>query len=153
MPTLDPLRAAAGTWQATYQLRDPENDLSSDSASRATVAPILGGRFVRIDYTWSDKERPQAGSLLVGWEAATGVVTVAWIDTWHNSDRIMVCTGRVEPDGSLNVRGSYAAPPGPDWGWRTEIRVSANRLHLVMFNVDPNGREELAVNADYARRS
>ena len=153
MHALNPLRAAAGPWRAVYQLRDPAHALSSDSESRATVAPILGGRFVRIDYTWSDKGKPQEGSLLAGYEVATGLVTVAWIDSWHNRDRIMGCTGRVEPDGSLNVRGSYSAPPGPDWGWRTEIRASASRLHIVMFNVDPNGREELAVNADYVRRS
>jgi hypothetical protein len=153
MHALDPLCSAAGTWRATYQLRDPANNLSSDSESRATVTPILGGRFVRIDYTWSDKGKPQEGSLLAGYEAITGIVTVAWIDSWHNSDRIMVCTGRVEPDGSLNVRGSYSAPPGPDWGWRTEIRATAARLQIVMFNVDPDSRETLAVTADYARLS
>lgn len=91
MHALDPLCSAAGTWRATYQLRDPANNLSSDSESRATVTPILGGRF--------------------------------------------------------------SAPPGPDWGWRTEIRATAARLQIVMFNVDPDSRETLAVTADYARLS
>lgn len=153
MHPLDPLRAAAGAWRATYQLRDPEHHLSADSESRAIVTPVLGGRFIRIDYTWSDKGKPQEGSLLAGYEAITGIVTVAWIDSWHNSDRIMVCTGRAEPDGALNVLGSYGAPPGPDWGWRTQVHAGADRLHIVMFNVHPDGREELAVNADYVRVS
>jgi hypothetical protein len=53
MHPLNDLRSAAGTWRATYQLRDPANTLSSDSESRATVTPILGGRedlAVNADY-------------------------------------------------------------------------------------------------------
>jgi len=148
---LDPLRSAAGAWRATYQLRDPGHALSVDSESRATVVPIVGERFVRIDYSWGDRGRPQEGSLLVGCQAASGLLTVAWIDTWHNGDWIMMSTGRAEPEGALNGRGGYAAPPGPDWGWQTEIRASVDRLQVVMFNVDPDGREELAVNADYRK--
>jgi hypothetical protein len=48
------------------------------------------------------------------------------------------------------VRGSYAAPPGPDWGWRTDVTPNAERLRVVMHNVWPEaqgGKEELAVEA------
>ena len=34
----------------------------------------------------------------------------------------MACEGAVEPDWAIAVHGSYAAPPGPDWGWRIFIR-------------------------------
>ena len=89
--------------------------------------------------------------LLGGWEKSTGAVTIAWIDTWHNSDRIMISTGEVNKDGALDVRGTYAAPPNPDWGWHTLLSADEHTLSMVMFNVDPQGYEELAVDAQYRR--
>jgi hypothetical protein len=143
---------AAGSWTATYKLRDPENRISGDSKSTATVTPLLDGRFVRIDYDWEDKGKPQSGSMLIGWEKSTGVATIAWIDTWHNSDRIMISTGDVNKDGAIDVRGTYVtAPAEPDWGWHTLLSVDEDILSMVMFNVDPQGHEELAVDAQYTR--
>jgi Protein of unknown function (DUF1579) len=151
MGAWDQLLNAAGTWRTTYKVRDPGNTFSGDSDSIARVAPVLGERFVRIDYTWSDKGKPQEGSLLAGWEKASGAVTMVWIDTWHNSDRIMVSTGVVTADGALDARGSYSAPPGPDWGWRTQLSATKDTLSMVMFNVSPEGKEDLAVDAQYKR--
>ena len=55
-------------------------------------------------------------------------------------------------DGSAEFSGFYAAPPGPDWGWRIVIRsVSPNELTIVMHNISPEGQEDLAVQIDYAR--
>ena len=151
MGALDNLLEAAGTWKATYQLRDPGNMISGDSDSLARVSSVLSDRFVRIDYTWRDKGKPQEGSLLVGWEKSSGVVTMSWVDTWHNSDRIMVSTGIVGADGTLDARGSYSAPPGPDWGWRTQLSATKDTLSMVMFNVSPEGLEDRAVDARYTR--
>jgi hypothetical protein len=151
MGALDQLLNAAGSWRATYKLRDPGNAFSGDSDSTAHVAAVLGGRFVRIDYTWSDKGTPQEGSILAGWEKSSGAVTMVWIDSWHNSDRIMVLSGVVSDDGTLDARGSYTAPPGPDWGWRTQLFATEDVLSMVMFNVSPEGREDLAVDAQYKR--
>lgn len=151
MSALAPFIRAAGRWHATYKLRDPATSLSCDSESRATVTPMLAGRFVRLDYTWAYEGQSQDGSLLVGHEPATGVVTLAWIDSFHNSDRMMICTGTVDTDGTLNVRGGYAAPPGPDWGWRTRLRATGDHLSMVMFNITPDGQEERAVDAEYLR--
>jgi hypothetical protein len=48
--------------------------------------------------------------------------------------------------------GSYAAPPGPDWGWRITIRsASPAEFQIVMHNISPDGQEDLAVQIDYAR--
>jgi hypothetical protein len=65
--------------------------------------------------------------------------------------KVMACSGRVTDDGGFDVRGSYAAPPGPDWGWRiTMAAVPKSRIEVVMFNVDPAGSaEQLAVRATY----
>jgi hypothetical protein len=50
------------------------------------------------------------------------------------------------------VRGSYAAAPGPDWGWRTVIETAEDdSLRMVMYNLTPDGQEYLAVEAVYRR--
>jgi hypothetical protein len=150
MSVLASLISAAGTWRATYALRDPANALSCDSESLATLTPVLGGRFVRLDYTWAFQGAPQEGSLLIGVEQAAGVATVAWIDSFHNGDRLMPCTGTADA-GGVDVRGTYPAPPGPDWGWRTRLSAAPGLLSMVMFNVTPDGHEDLAVDAQYRR--
>jgi len=158
MAGLGALARLAGEWTATYQLRgDPS--FESDTPSSATVEPLVGGRFVRIDYTWDEidhlKENgPQEGSLLVAFEPepAPGVATVAWIDGWHNDARIMVSAGVLLDNGGVDVRGSYPDKPEyAGWGWRTMLEPTADGWTMTMFNVTPAGEETLAVKADYRR--
>jgi hypothetical protein len=67
-------------------------------------------------------------------------------------NQVMICTGTSEEDGVINVRGSYAAPPGAGWGWRTRIGLSLDaKLYLTMFNVTPDGKDVLAVEGVYVR--
>jgi hypothetical protein len=72
-----------------------------------------------------------------------------WLDSWHVRNDIMVCEGS-ERDAVVFLRGSYAAPLGPDWGWRIEIeREGPSALVIRMFNVTPSGQEALSVLAEY----
>lgn len=152
MSVLEKLMAYAGSWRGNNRLQDPNTNTPEDSSATATLIPVLGGRFMRLDYTWEYLGRPQTGSLLLGYEADADVVTAHWIDTWHMEDKVMVCRGTANGNGEISVLGSFAAPSGPDWGWRTVIRPQANQsLHLVMFNISPDGQEELAVEMDYTR--
>jgi hypothetical protein len=153
MDTLKTLAAAAGSWRGNNVLQDPQFRTRDESVSEATVQPILGGRFVRMDYTWQYQGKPQEGSLLVGADRKTGVVTAYWIDTWHMSDAVMVCTGSISDGAGLSLRGSYAVPGHPDWGWRIELTPSSgDTLRMVMFNIWPEGtREELAMETLYSR--
>ncbi len=151
MASLSFLLERAGSWQGTYHLY-LYPDQHHTSASRATVIPVLGGRFARVDYDWAYDGAPQEGSLLLGAEEATGAVTAVWIDTWHMGDGIMICPGAANEAGAIVVRGSYAAPPGPDWGWRTELAPDGpDGWRLRMINVTPDGQEMLAVEVDFGR--
>jgi hypothetical protein len=151
MSGLDGLAALAGRWQGTSTLQDPNTGGPDESASTAEVTPIIGGRFVRIDYTWSYGGKPQEGSLLLGYQAKAETATGHWIDSFHNGDKVMVCAGTVPADGPFSVRGSYAAPPGPDWGWRIDVLAEGDALRIVHYNIWPEGKEELAVESRYTR--
>jgi hypothetical protein len=67
--------------------------------------------------------------------------------------KVMACAGVVPDAGVIDVRGTYAAPPGPDWGWRIQIEaeLQAGLLVLLMYNVHPDGKEDLAVQATHRR--
>lgn len=158
MTGLEALAANAGRWKATYQLRgDPS--FECDTPTTATLTPILGGRFVRIDYTWDEEDvlqehGPQEGSLLVAYEPGTepepGVATVAWIDSWHNGGRIMLCPGVLLDGGVVDVRGTYPDKPEyAGWGWRTVLTPGDATWSMTMYNTAPDGEEALAVLAEY----
>jgi hypothetical protein len=150
MGPLDALRAAAGNWRGTCTLQDPHSGVADETPSTASVIPTQDG--VRLDYTWSYRGKPQEGSILFGTGGAA--VTARWTDTWHTGSQPMACAG-ASPDGrTLSVRGTYAAPPGPDWGWRIDVIPGGEAPRVVMHNVWPReqgGREDLAVEAVYER--
>src|SRR5688500_14774403 len=117
MNPLNSLLSNTGNWIGTSTLQDPNTRTPEASPSTATVIPVLGGRFVRIDYTWAYQGNLQEGSLLIGYEVAANMVTAYWIDSWHMGDKVKICSGAADKDDSLSVRGSYGAGDGPDWGW------------------------------------
>jgi hypothetical protein len=153
MPGLDTLLACAGHWAGINHLQESPDAPGEDSRSTIDVGAALGGRFVHVDQRWSYHGKVQQGTLLIGFDPDSNVASVHWIDTWHMGHRVMACSGRVTDAGGVDARGSYAAPPGPDWGWRITIEaVPKTRIDLVMFNINPaaaGGAEQLAVRATY----
>ena len=143
--------ALIGEWQGTKQLYlapPPEPALSSPS--RLSVASVAEGSFLQFTYDWTYEGANQSGVLLFGYEEQNAA-SAAWVDSFHMSTKIMSCIGRAA-DRSADFRGSYEAPPGPDWGWRITVRsVSATELQIVMHNISPEGQEDLAVQMGYTR--
>jgi len=152
MTMLDKLAMCEGKWRGTSSLQlDPDSGNLIDSHSTAVITRIAGDRFVRIDYTWSNDDKPQDGSYLIGYIRKTGEVTAHWIDSFHMGSKVMACIGTADDAGVISLLGSYEAPPGPDWGWRTIITPEADSLRILMNNIWPEGREDLAVDARYVR--
>lgn len=143
----------AGEWAGTMclytsWLRDREHS----SESKLTVKPIAQGKFLQLAYDWS-YEGAQEGMLLLGHDAEKNVATAAWVDTWHQSTRVMACTGSRDPSDTITLLGSFEVENSPDWHWRIAITAVADReLQVVMHNISPDGKEDLAVRAEYRRR-
>ena len=151
MVTLDTLLACSGSWTGTNRLHDPHTGSPDESPSTLTITPVLNGRFIRLEYTWTYRRSPQAGTILIGHDKSGNEATAHWIDTWHMGDKVLACRGPIGDNAPLSVVGSYAAPPGPDWGWRTVIAPAEKSLRIVMFNIAPDGQEDLAVEMEYRR--
>lgn len=148
------LAALLGTWRGTNRLWLDPTKPARESESLAIIAEAAHGQFITIQYTWADGDNPQEGLIVLGKETAGNVAQAAWIDSWHMSDKLMVCTGISEPNGTVWVKGEYEAPPGPNWGWQIAIVPEVDgTFRLVMHNITPQGQEMLAVEVIYVRQS
>ena len=141
-----------GNWRGRNKLWLNPDDPHTESQSTASITPVVLGKFLRFDYTWAYQDNPQEGVILFGYEAEENLVTAIWADSWHMGDQFMICHGTLRDNGAVDVSGSYAAAPGPDWGWRTLVKARNEILFsLLMYNITPQGEEQLAVEAVYHR--
>jgi hypothetical protein len=143
-----------GEWSGTNRLYTSwikENPVR-ETDSKATVAFSAQGRFLKIEYDWSFDETKQEGLILLGDEKDTQSVKAFWIDSWHMGDKFMVSEGAQNGSGAISMKGFYAVPDHPDWGWRTVIESkNPDSFKITMYNVSPEGVEELAVEANYKK--
>ncbi|WP_420645319.1 DUF1579 family protein [Candidatus Leptofilum sp.] len=145
------LLALAGSWQGINRLWLDPSKPAQESAGTAVFQPVAQNKFATLNYTWAYKNQSQAGLLLFGQEGEQ--VDAAWVDSWHMQHAMMHCTGEIQSDGGITVLGSYAAPPGPDWGWRLTIQpLSDAQFKFIMHNITPEGEAMLAVEAIYSRQ-
>lgn len=144
------LNDLVGEWKGSNRLHAPWMPQPLQvSKAKATIRSKMNGQFLSIEYTWSFEDRPQEGMLLLGCDAKSDEVQAVWTDSWHSKNVLMLCTGRRDVDGKVSILGHYAVPEHPDWGWRTEIIRKERSFRCVMYNVSPEGKEEIAVETDF----
>ncbi|HWG84997.1 MAG TPA: DUF1579 family protein [Deinococcales bacterium] len=148
---MEALLGLEGDWRGNNRLYYPHDEPAKETESTARVTPVLGGRFLRVDYTWSYQGQPQEGSMLVGHDPKSGKAAIHWIDTWHVGRTVQVSEGTFS-DGTVDALAHYPAPEGPPWGWRTELKpLGADRFAFRMWNIPPGMEEVIAVEAEFSR--
>ena len=146
------LESLVGVWKGTNRLYlswTPKRLKESDST--ATVHSKMNGQFLSVEYTWSFEGEPQEGILILGCDPKSDAVQAVWTDSWHSKDVLMLCNGTIDAGGDISVLGHYAVPENPEWGWRTEIIRTSDSFRYIMYNISPEGTEELAVETDFQR--
>jgi hypothetical protein len=152
MAIIPALAALAGEWKGTNRLHltwMPNPLRESDSTAR--VRPIVGEQSLEIAYTWAYEGTPHEGLLVMTGDEGGKTVRAFWTDSWHSSHVLMFCEGSAGGNGKVSLKGSYAVPDHADWGWRTDIIPSESEFQYVMYNVSPEGIEELAVETTFVR--
>ncbi len=146
------LTELVGRWSGVNRLWVMPGDPVRESETSASVAVAARGALASITYTWAYEGKPQEGVLMVRTESDPDDVGVVWVDSWHTGNKFMLFRNEGGKEGLVEVRGTYAAPPGPDWGWRIVLGAdSADEFRIVMYNITPDGQETLAVEARYTR--
>lgn len=152
MSVSEALGKLVGDWKGSNRLHVPWLEPpANETESNAVVSLKTQGKTLCIEYTWSYEGAPQDGIMLVSQDAKSDAVTMILTDSWHLSHAFMESKGTASENGSVNVKGYYSVPDHPDWGWRTEIVPGENEFRFVMYNVSPEGDEEIAVEGDFTR--
>lgn len=148
------LKDLVGRWQGSNQLWLSPDEPVRQSEGTADVHFGAREAFAIVRYTWADQGQPQDGLLAVRLAPEQSALDGVWIDSWHVGKTFMTLGGEDDRDGGLSLLGSYAAPTGPDWGWRIVISSGGpDELLVRMFNISPEGEVSPAVEARYARVS
>ncbi len=141
-----------GDWKGTNRLHVPwMPEPLKESESRATVRSKMNGQFLSVEYTWAFEGEPHEGMLILGCDPKSDAVQAVWTDSWHSKDVLMLCNGSRTSDGRISVTGQYSVPDHPDWSWRTEIVPQGEKFRYAMYNISPEGEEEIAVETDFER--
>ncbi|MDQ3102186.1 MAG: DUF1579 domain-containing protein [Bacteroidota bacterium] len=147
------LKSFVGTYTGTSNTWFEPGDPIDTSQVTGTLRMVLGDRFLMHEYSGSMEGKPLEGIALIGFSLGENRWQIAWLDSFHNGTRIMLSESSVGSDPSFpNVIGTYPAPPGPSWGWRTTIEKPAeDRLVITHYNISPEGEEVKAVEFDYKK--
>ena len=100
----------------------------------------------RFTYRSQLEGKPLAGELLIAYESGEKLYRTAWVDSFHTGTAILVSQGN-DGGGPIDVSGRWFAGEGQGhWGWRTVIDDSvAGALGIRMFNISPEGQEDLGI--------
>jgi len=156
MSVPETMEKLVGRWRGLNRLHTtwiPENPVR-ETVSRVLIEQTARGRFLKIEYDWTFEETLQEGLILIGTDRNAESVKTFWIDSWHMGDKFMVSEGGRQENGAISVKGFYAVPDHPDWGWRTVFEPeNENSFKITMFNVTPEGEESPAVEMQLQRQS
>lgn len=141
-----------GEWHGTNRLWLRPDTPVRESETTASISLVAGSRFATINYAWADGGEAQDGLMIVTPVDEKNPADLIWVDSWHMGSKFMLFQQDGTDEGLLSAKGTYAAPSGPDWGWRIVIKSeSSDQLQIVMYNIPPESQEVLAVDATYSR--
>ena len=143
-----PYDVPLGEWSGRCEFRLMPTDAFVAGTSALAVTVAASGRAVLLTYTWTHPDDgPLAGTLMLGVPDASGGVSAAWVDSWHQRD-VVALTGT---GGSASAAVGYEYAPG--WQWEIEVVVGDGTVSIVVHNLVPARESAPAVRYDVMRAS
>ena len=150
------LSQLAGQWEGITKTWFDPAKVEDESPVSGTMKLILDGRFILHEYTGSFAGKPITGMAIYGYNLDTEQFQCAWIDSFHNGSALMFQQGQKgEKDMSVVGRYAYVTPEiEQHWGWRTHIEIVNDReVHIIAYNISPEGEEAKATETIYKKVS
>ncbi|MFK8057942.1 MAG: DUF1579 family protein [Saprospiraceae bacterium] len=129
-----------GSWKGSNKVYFGPDQPPVDTAEIVGEMKLVsGGRLLEFSYSSTFKGEPIDGKLLISYDEKFKEYLMTWIDSFHNSNRILHLTsGRAAELDSVSAFGEYPADETVFWGWRIEVLPQGeNGLTITHFNVPP----------------
>jgi len=148
------LKELVGEWSGNNRLWLDPDAPAQESAATASVSLEADGKFATVRYTWFADKQPCEGMIVVRLATSATPIDLVWIDSWHMGHEFMTLRAEPHEDVIVSAKGTYPAPPGPDWGWRIALLTSDDgEFRIEMDNITPDGEEADAVELRFKRTS
>ena len=147
------LAKAAGTFDAEVITKMGPDAPETKAKGKEVSEMILGGRYLKIDFTGDMGGMPFSGTGLNGYDN----VKQKWVSTWADSmsTGIMVTEGTADASGKvITFTGEYADPA--EGGKMKKIRqvlkcTDDDHHEFEMYMPDPSGKEYRGLYIKYTR--
>lgn len=149
--SLETIFELEGQWAGTYKLWFSPEDPHLESETSAGIKRGVNQTCAKIAYDWVYEGKKQEGLIVCAFNPNRELVRAAWFDSFHMANDFLDCEGSAE-DGKVDFVGSYPAPVGPAWRWRTVLDAPDGSFRMRMYNIHPDGTEMLAVEAGYSKK-
>ena len=146
------LTTLTGQWKGSYRLHtDGAAAETQESATTAKIELRVKEQFLAIEYAWEHEGKQQEGVIILGCDEDSDAVQAVWTDSWHMSHRFMVCDGTIDDHDTVDVKGAYSASDDTEREWRIELVSGSDSFQINMFNISPDGEQNIAVESRYSR--
>jgi hypothetical protein len=147
------LASMVGEWSGMAKTWFEPGKLADEAPIKGSTRLIVDGMFLLHEYEGGMTGFPMKGLAVHGYSLGEKRWQTAWVDSAHNGTCIMLSLGAIDASTARpDFLGSYPAPTGPDWGWRTTLELRGkDNLVISHFNITPDGHEAIGVEIDYKR--
>jgi hypothetical protein len=148
------LKTLEGNWTADVTATDPASGKEEKSTGTMKNQMILGGRYLKQDYSGTMMGMPFKGGGLVGYDNVKKKYTMLWVD--EMSTQMMMSEGTFDESAkTLTTMCTMDCPVGETATKKTfkqVVTMSDDDHHTYdMFEVTPDGKENKVLTIKYTR--